>query len=170
VKIFTRENVCVLVGDPHWMKFLDMCDELSNECSLDKDQVLSMWVILCQKCIRFFSCILLRSFYDEWLCGAYSTTYLCVSKDLVKNQPHRLGPFLGYKSSKYDHLTKAKMILHFYYTCFRFMHCIYFSLVISIGTCANLCMQTRIELCYFFRCQQIEASKGFVTIGFLQAK
>jgi hypothetical protein len=35
------------------MKFLDVCDELSNECSLDKDQVLSMWVALSQKWFFF---------------------------------------------------------------------------------------------------------------------
>lgn len=168
------ENVCILISDPHWTKFLDVCDELSNGCNLVKDQVLSVWVILSQKHISFISCILLRSFYDEWLlCGAYSTTYLCVNKDLIKNWSHRLGPFLGYKWSKCDHLTKNEMIWHFYYTFFRFMHCIYFYLVVSIGTCANLCMQTRIELGYFFMLlwgQQIEASKRFVTIGLLQAK
>jgi hypothetical protein len=106
-----HKKICICVfymSDPIEPKFLDACDELRNGCHPHKNYILSVCNILSQKCefisrifqsfyLFIFYYYLFFIFYDDgdivW--GFSYTTYLCVRKDLIKINLHRLRLFLN---------------------------------------------------------------------------
>jgi hypothetical protein len=54
---------------PNNERYLGMCDELSFGCSSHKDQALIMWMILTQKYVSFYNCV---------MCSVWMVHALCV--------------------------------------------------------------------------------------------
>jgi hypothetical protein len=79
-----KSKCMFLVGDFHKVRFLNVCDDIPIGYNPHKDQVLITWMILAQKHESFIFVYCEYGVYMLYV-NSICVTYLCASRDLIKN-------------------------------------------------------------------------------------